>query len=155
MVSIRAMEAEDIDAILKLAAETPEAPQWDRTAYERILGPENSSPSSRTAWAAVSGPDLLGFAVDHLVADVCELESIVVAKSARRKGIGKALLKAVGSWSLASGARKLELEVRAGNVPAIEFYESTGLLREGLRRKYYCDPEEDAVLMGRHLYSDD
>jgi [ribosomal protein S18]-alanine N-acetyltransferase len=151
MVDVRAMAAEDIGAILKLAAETPEAPHWDRSAYELILSPDNEKRASRAAWVALNGSDLLGFTVVHLVAEVCELESIVVAKSARRKGVGKSLLNAVTDWSLASGARKLELEVRAGNEPAIAFYESAGLGREGLRIGYYRDPQEDAVLMGKRL----
>jgi ribosomal-protein-alanine N-acetyltransferase len=151
MVAVRAMAAEDIGAILKLAAETPEAPHWDRSAYEHILSTDNENRASRAAWVATDGPDLLGFTVVHLVVEVCELESIVVAKSGRRKGIGNALLNAASEWSMASRAHKLELEVRAGNGPAIAFYESAGLVREGLRASYYSDPQEDAVLMGKRL----
>ena len=148
---IRAMAPEDIDDILKLAAETREAPHWDRSAYEHILAIGEQTRTSRAAWVAADGSNLLGFAVVHLVAGGCELESIVVAKSARRKGIGKSLLDAAVEWSLASGAQKLELEVRAGNESAIAFYEIAGLRHEGLRIHYYSDPPEDAVLMGRSL----
>ncbi|MBV8114180.1 MAG: GNAT family N-acetyltransferase [Silvibacterium sp.] len=151
MVDIRAMAAEDIGAILKLASETPEAPHWDRSAYEQIPSPDKEMRASRAAWVATNGRDLLGFTVVHLVAEVCELESIVVAKPAQRKGVGKSLLNAVTEWSLASGAQKLELEVRADNEPAIAFYESAGLIREGLRIGYYRDPQDDAVLMGKRL----
>jgi [ribosomal protein S18]-alanine N-acetyltransferase len=155
MASLRAMASGYIEAVLKLAAETPEAPHWDRSAYERISPPWSEDPPSRAAWVAVNGPDLLGFAVAQLVAGVCELEFIVVAGASRRKGIGRSLLETVIDWSLASGAQKLQLEVRAGNESAIAFYESAGFIREGLRHRYYRDPEEDAVLMGKRLYSDD
>lgn len=156
MAGVWAMAAGDIDAVLKLESATPQAPHWDRAVYERIVAPGTGNPASRAAWVAVNGLDLLGFAVAHLVSEeVCELESIVVAKSARRKGTGRVLLSAVSGWAVGSEAQKLELEVRAGNASAIAFYESAGFLREGVRLGYYRDPEEDAVLMGRLLYSDD
>ena len=155
MASLRAMISGDIEAVLKLAAETPEAPHWDRAAYERIISSVGEDSTPRAAWVAVNGPDLLGFAVAQIVAGVCELEFIVVTSAARRKGIGRSLLETVIDWSLASGAHKLQLEVRAGNNSALAFYQQAGFLREGLRRRYYRDPEEDAVLMGKRLYSDD
>jgi [ribosomal protein S18]-alanine N-acetyltransferase len=155
MLVIRAMASADVDTVVKLAADTPEAPQWDNTAYERILSREEKEPTSRTAWLAFEGSDLLGFAVAHLVAGHCELESIVVAKCVRRTGIGKSLLGAVSDWALSQGSRKLELEVRAGNQSAVAFYECAGFIREGLRPGYYRDPDDDAVLMGKLLYSDD
>lgn len=155
MLVIRAMTSGDIDAVLKLAAIIPETPQWDRTAYERMFVSDHEQAASRAAWVALNGLDLLGFAVAHLVSGICEIESIAVAESARRKGIGRSLLNAVIQWSRASGAQKLELEVRVGNESAIASYEGVGLRREGLRRRYYQDPEEDAVLMGKRLYSDD
>jgi len=49
----------------------------------------------------------------------------------------------------------MELEVRAGNETAVRFYERAGMVREGARRGYYRDPDEDALLMGKSLYSDD
>ncbi len=155
MASLRAMISGDIDAVLKLAAETPEAPHWDRAAYERIVSSVGGNSTPRAAWVVVSGPDLLGFAVAQLVAGVCELEFIVVTSAARQKGVGRSLLETVTDWSLAGGAQKLQLEVRAGNNSALAFYQRAGFLREGLRRRYYRDPEEDAVLMGKRLYSDD
>jgi ribosomal-protein-alanine N-acetyltransferase len=155
MLTIRPMTSGDIDTVLKLEAETPEAPHWDRAVYERMLAQENENAHHRVAWVAVNELKLLGFVVAHFVAGVCEIESIAVSKSARRMGIGRSLLNAVTHWAQAGSAHKLELEVRAGNESAIGFYERAGFLREGLRRGYYRDPDDDAVLMGKHLYSGD
>jgi [ribosomal protein S18]-alanine N-acetyltransferase len=154
MLAIRTLIASDVDAVLKLEARTPEAPHWNRVDYERILASHDEK-ASRAAWIAAEGSDLIGFVVGHLIAGVCEVESIVVASFARRLGIGKSLLDTLAGWALASGAQKLELEVRAGNRSAIAFYENAGFSREGLRPSYYRDPEEDAVLMGKPLYSGD
>jgi len=155
MLIVRRIAYHDIDAIMMLQSETPDAPHWDRAVYERIITPADENIASRLAWVAADGAELFGFAVAHLVADVCELESIGVAKSVRRKGIGRALLNAVTDWCSVSGAQKLELEVRSRNSSAIAFYESTGLVREGFRPGYYRDPEDDAILIGKRLYSDD
>ncbi|MBV8631043.1 MAG: GNAT family N-acetyltransferase [Silvibacterium sp.] len=155
MFAIRAMAPRDLDAVLKLTDETPEAPRWDRAVWEDIVASVDQRTAVRKGFIAANRLDLLGFAAAHLVAGVCELESIAVAKSARRTGIGSALLNAVAGWALARGARKLELEVRAANASAIAFYERAGLLNEGLRPGYYHDPQDDAALMGKSLYSND
>ena len=155
MIVVRPMAAEYLEAVLSLEVATPEAPHWGRVAYERVLSADSKTAGRRAAWVALDGHELQGFAAAHLIVDVCELELIVVAESARRQGIGTILLDAVMTWALASRARKLDLEVRAGNESAICFYLKAGMLREGLRRGYYRNPEEDAILMGKSLYSGD
>ncbi len=153
MIDIRAMAVEDIDRILSLEARTPEAPHWDRAAFERFLVEPDTEDVRYAALVATHGRDLIGFAIARQVLDICELESIVIAENLRRMGIGKALLKAVTTWCLAHGAVRIELEVRAGNENAIRFYQKAGLIKEGLRRDYYRDPDEHAVLMGKGLDS--
>jgi [ribosomal protein S18]-alanine N-acetyltransferase len=151
MVVIRRMAAGDLDQVMSLAAGTPEAPQWDRAVYERNLVVSDIESLRQGIWVAEDAGRLAGFAAARLVADICEIEAIAVVESARRKGVGSALLRAASAWASALGAQKMELEVRAGNERAIRFYETAGWLREGLRRGYYSNPNEDAVLMGKSL----
>src|SRR5271165_821618 len=153
MIAIRAMAAADLDRVLSLEARTCEAPHWERAAYERFLVTSDAGDVRYAALVAVHEHELRGFAVARLVLDVCEFESIVIAENARRMGIGKALMMAVANWSAAHGGVRMVLEVRAGNENAIRFYESSGLVKEGLRRDYYRHPNEDAVLMGKALDS--
>jgi [ribosomal protein S18]-alanine N-acetyltransferase len=154
MIAIRAMTAEDLDGVLKLEMRTPEAPHWVRSTYEHLLLNPDTSAVRHAAWVAMDGQDLMGFAAARMVLDVYELESIVVADGARRKGTGRALLNVVSNWALDHGAVRMELEVRAGNETAIRFYEKAGLSKDGLRPGYYRDPDEDAVLMGKCLNSE-
>lgn len=74
---------------------------------------------------------------------------LMVAKSARRQGVGKALLEAAVEWARASGVRKLELHVFPWNEPAILLYEQFGFEREGFRKGHYSRAGEDvdAILM--------
>jgi len=157
MIAIRAATVDEIDRVLSLAARVPEAPQWDRTAYERFLSPDTNIRSNirSAAWLADDGQEIVGFAMVTLVVDVCELESIGVAEDFRKKGIGGALLNTALEWAAQQGARKIELEVRASNETAIRFYERAGMMREGVRRGYYRHPDGDALLMGKGLYSED
>jgi [ribosomal protein S18]-alanine N-acetyltransferase len=147
---IRRMIATDMDAVLSLEQQTPEAPHWKREDYEDCLSPEAAS-LQRAAFVAESQNGVLGFSVAKLIAGVAELETVVVALSVRQQGIGEALLQAAVSWAQEQGATRFELEVRSSNHRAIRLYERSGMRREGLRPGYYQSPVEDALLMGMTL----
>ena len=74
---------------------------------------------------------------------------LMVAATARRRGIGWALLEQAVEWAGLSGVRKLELHVFPHNEPAIRLYERFGFVREGLRRGHYRRGRGyvDAILM--------
>ncbi len=83
------------------------------------------------------------------VADV----GLMVAKDARRKGVGWALLEAAVYWARSSGVRKLELHVFPWNEPAIRLYERFGFEREGFRKGHYhrAGEDVDAILMAYRI----
>lgn len=149
--TIRRMTAGDIDGVVSLAAEIPEAPQWSREDYERCCVSDEAATLQRAGFVAEASGPLLGFSAGKLVAGICELESIAVVPETRGQGIGGALLEALIGWARVKGANRMELEVRASNIRAIKLYEQSGLRREGLRPAYYSSPEEDALLMGMSL----
>jgi ribosomal-protein-alanine N-acetyltransferase len=148
MPAIRPAGRDDLDQLMRLAAATPESPRWDRTIYENFLSP---SDSPRRLFIAESGGSLTGFAAAQIIADICELESIAVAPAARRSGIGADLFATILEWARKHAVSRVQLEVRAGNAAAIAFYERAGFRRDGLRRGYYSDPPEDALLLSLPL----
>ncbi|HZT52935.1 MAG TPA: GNAT family protein [Gaiellaceae bacterium] len=79
------------------------------------------------------------------VADI----GLMVARDARRRGVGTALLQAAVGWAREAGVRKLELHVFPWNDAAIALYESFGFEREGYRKRHYRRGGEyvDAILM--------
>lgn len=145
---IRAFAPGDLEAVMRLASAVPEAPHWSRSTYESFL---DAGAPEKQAFVAEDASRVIGFVAGQIAADVCELESIVVDSCCRRSGVGKRLTAAWMAWARERGAVKAQLEVRCGNHAAINFYEHEGFQREGLRRKYYRDPEEDALLMGMAL----
>jgi ribosomal-protein-alanine N-acetyltransferase len=62
-------------------------------------------------------------------------------------GAGRVLCRAVIEWCQSLNAGHILLEVRASNIAAIGLYGSLGFVKESRRKRYYQDPEEDAVMM--------
>jgi ribosomal-protein-alanine N-acetyltransferase len=163
LVRLRRAAPSDLAAILALERATENAPHWPAKAYEDLL----ATPAAErlTAEPAIQrclfvaetsaqsevqrDPQLAGFAVGLVPpADrVGELESVVVASSQRRSGVGRALCSAVFDWCHTQGATEVMLEVRATSVAAIALYSSLGFTATGRRPRYYRDPEDDALLL--------
>lgn len=155
---IRPMRSDDLHAVLAVAATCPEAPSWQRADYAAYLAP--APPLLRAAFVAVTSGWITGFAAATLLLDPpetadpenrAEIDSMAVHSGARRQGIGSALLVAVFAWAAGYGGRRITLEVRASNAAAIALYERHGFRREGLRPRYYADPIDDALLLGKPL----
>lgn len=98
------------------------------------------------ALVAEKDGEVLGYAAGSLVVDVAELQRLVVAGPARRRGVARALLDALLALARDAGARRLLLEVRADNEGARAFYAASGLVEVGRRPRYYRDGEAALVL---------
>jgi [ribosomal protein S18]-alanine N-acetyltransferase len=151
--TIRPMRAEDLGAVLAIAAASPEAPRWREADYGAYLEPEPHPPRLRMAMVAEAGMRVAGFASATLLLDGvenrCEVDTMAVDPGVRQQGVGAALLEAVMAWAADRGARRLGLEVRASNAAALMLYRRRGFAEEGWRRGYFADPEEDALVLGR------
>jgi len=144
---IRPMTAADLDPVLAIARNLPQAPHWPRSAYLIAINPESTP--RRIALVAVGRQpgSILSFAVASLLPPQAELETIAVAADIQRLGLGERLFQALAAKLKAAGVDELQLEVRASNQPALAFYQALGFVKTSLRPSYYADPIEDAVLM--------
>jgi [ribosomal protein S18]-alanine N-acetyltransferase len=138
---------------MRLEVQSATAAHWTEDQYRQALqreGPEplllvaEASPSNQTGRDVNTG--ILGFLVASHVAPEWELENIVVAPRARRKGLGKRLLGALLSAARETNSSAVFLEVRESNTAACTLYERAGFEQAGLRKSYYLDPTEDAIL---------
>jgi ribosomal-protein-alanine N-acetyltransferase len=148
---LRPARASDLDAIVTLERATDNAPHWPSAAYAAIL---DSIAPQRSLIVAHLDEAVIGFAVGLMHSapqdsseSSAELESVVVAASVRRSGIGRELCRAVIDWCRARRATEVVLEVRAASAGAIALYAALGFAQTGRRPGYYRDPEDDAVLM--------
>lgn len=150
-MQVRPAEAGDFRGVWEIQAATREAPQWSEATWRALLGADGGGGHpARIAFVAEDAEGtLVGFAVASCVAEIAEVESIAVEAGARRQGMGRGLLDAVIAWAGGRGATAIVLEVRASNVAARRLYAGMGFSEQGERRRYYREPEEDAVLFRR------
>ena len=88
------------------------------------------------------------------VLDEGDVTNVAVRRDRQREGIGNFLMESMIRLAEERGITMIHLEVRAGNEAAIRLYERQGFVRDGLRKGYYTDPTEDAVLMTRTAVSE-
>ena len=96
---------------------------------------------------AQEGQTLLGYVGSQTCLDETDMMNIAVSPASRRQGVARALIEALVSALRERGSKQLTLEVRASNGPARQLYESLGFLQVGLRKNYYRNPKEDALIL--------
>lgn len=99
---------------------------------------------------------LLGFCACWIVAGEVHINSLAIAPAVRRQGHARRLLREVFRSAAREGAHAATLEVRRSNTAAVALYTALGFAVEGVRRDYYEQPREDALILWRHgLAADD
>ena len=153
-MTVRLASAADLEAVIQLERAIAEAPHWSEAEYAAMLVPMSGS-VRRCLFVAECDVGMVGFAVGKVIGvgpeSSSELESVAVAASVRRAGVGRALCIEVIAWCRAQGAAAIELEVRAASAGAIALYLGLGFVVEGRRPGYYRGPMDDAVLMRLEL----
>lgn len=90
---------------------------------------------------------ILGYGVLRVLADEGEIQRIAVYPHYRRQGIARKLMDAMVAFARTRGVRAIALEVREGNLGARNLYDSYGFRQEAVRKGYYHNPAEDAIIM--------
>ena len=104
--------------------------------------------SSLDTWLVLEeGGDLLGYCVFRIIAGEGELLRIAVLPEYRGRGLSKKLMGRLVEYSRKKGVESLSLEVRESNKKARNLYKSYGFEEETIRKNYYLDPCENAVIM--------
>ena len=95
--------------------------------------------------------DIVGYCIIYYVMDEGEIARIAVDKKMRRKGVGCGLLDYVCECCKIKNINRLLLDVRESNVPALNLYRSFGFAEDGIRKNFYQNPTEHAVLMSMSI----
>ncbi|HVM45231.1 MAG TPA: ribosomal protein S18-alanine N-acetyltransferase [Candidatus Thermoplasmatota archaeon] len=135
-------DLEEVEGIERASYTTP----WSRSMFAG----EVTKPSSLClgAFDADDGT-LVGYAIVSRYVDAWHVMNIAVAPEARRRGIARALLAHLFDLTGSESRRGYTLEVRVSNAAAIALYEGAGFRPRGIRRGYYTDNREDALIMWR------
>ncbi len=139
----RMMEAGDLEIVEKLEQSSFSDP-WSAKLLQEALDSKWD-----TLFVAEYHGQVCGYAALRVLAGEGEIQRIAVFPEYRRMGIGRELMEAMVAFSCGQGAEDMTLEVRAGNTAAIGLYKSYGFAKEGLRKGYYHNPVEDALIMWR------
>jgi ribosomal-protein-alanine N-acetyltransferase len=129
-----------IEAIEKRAYPTP----WSRSMFASEL----AKPTS-ICLGAFEGDELVGYVINSRYVDAWHVMNVAVDPDRHRRGIATALLQRLFELTREDERRGYTLEVRVSNAGAIRLYEQLGFEARGIRRGYYTDNREDALIMWR------
>ena len=118
---------------------------------EKMLAEHLANPCSLTLAAVGDTGRLLGYVGLLAVVDEGYITNVAVRPDCRCQGVASSLLQALEARGSARNLTFLTLEVRQSNAPARALYDKLGYLQAGLRRNYYENPREDAIIMTKTL----
>ena len=140
MIPMNESHVAQVAALEKLCFSDP----WS----EASITSELENPLSLWLIAEENGA-VCGYVGSQTVLDETDMMNIAVHPDCRRKGIAAALITELVSRLKARGSRILRLEVRESNLPAIALYKAMGFTQLGLRKNYYRNPKENALILGK------
>jgi ribosomal-protein-alanine N-acetyltransferase len=142
-VDIRRLQMKDLGAIEEIEQRSYPTP-WSRSMFAGEL----AKPAS-LCFGAFEGERLVGYMIISRYVDAWHVMNIAVDPEHRRHGIATALMEKLFELTDDGARRGYTLEVRTSNEGAIRLYERLGFRPRGIRRGYYTDNREDALIMWR------
>ena len=141
MIHFRTLLPEDAEAVANIERESFPTP-WSREDFWR-----EASNDFACYIVALEDTDIIGFGGCWISFEEAQVTNIALTSAQRGRGLGKALMARLMRAAAARGAERMTLEVRPSNTPALRLYEGLGFAAVGIRKKYYQDNDEDAILM--------
>ncbi|AKX94999.1 ribosomal protein S18-alanine N-acetyltransferase [Neomoorella thermoacetica] len=105
-------------------------------------------------YVALDGQKVIGYAGMWIILDEAHITNVAVHPDYRGRRLGEVLLRVLMQEAVYLGADRMTLEVRVSNHSAQRLYERLGFVRAGVRRGYYNDNREDAIIMWKHLFEE-
>lgn len=140
-ITIRRMTMDDVDGVYAVEISTF-VDAWSRDAFVSDM----KNPVARYLVAEQDGK-IIGYAGAWVILDESHITNIAVLKEHRGQGTGKRLTRDLLQYLSNLGAAYATLEVRRSNEVAQNLYKSLGFIQLGVRKRYYTDNNEDALLM--------
>jgi ribosomal-protein-alanine N-acetyltransferase len=145
---LRRIDQRDLAAVEEIERASYPTP-WSQAMFAAEL----RKPSSLALGAFAEDDELVGYAFVSRYVDAWHVMNVAVSPEHRRHGVATALLERLFEVTAADPRRGYTLEVRVSNADAIRLYERLGFESRGIRRAYYTDNREDALIMWREAVS--
>ena len=137
------MTEADIDGVLEISSLSFKTP-WSKESYIQEL-----SNSLANYIVAKCDNKIVGFVGTWIIIDEAHITNIAVHPDFRRNNIASTLLDALIELTKNAKCNAYTLEVRSSNIPAQKLYKKYGFVEQGIRKNYYQDNKEDAIIMWR------
>lgn len=145
----RPMELKDVTQVHLVERSSFPAP-WSRS----IFVSEVTLNDNAIYIVAISNDRVVGYAGLWVILDEGHITTLAVDPNFRRLGIGRKLMEELTLRSIKRGIVRMTLEVRVSNHKAQRLYEKLGFVPQGIRKEYYLNDKEDALIMWRELGED-
>ena len=143
-ISVREAAIEDIGEIAQLEKENFSLP-WSENAIRESM-------EQKTLFlVAEKEGEIIGYMGLTMVLDEGYVTNVAVTKNSRKTGVGTLLMNKAIDLGLLKGLSFISLEVRASNQNAISLNDRLGFKNEGIRKNFYDNPKEDAIIMTRRF----
>ena len=133
------------------AAHVSQVAELERICFADPWSEKSVASELDNKWAlwlvALEDDAVVGYIGSQTAVDETDVMNVAVHPDHRRQGIAEALIEKLVQELKARGSHALMLEVRSSNAPAIALYEKLGFLQVGLRKNYYRNPKEDALIL--------
>ena len=145
---IREMRSSDREPVISLEQKG----NWNPWSWEQFkLSSLKSTPSRNTVYIEENSKDLLGYLCSSIIPPEAEIQNICVNPESRRQHIGQKLLEDFIDWSEDNNITKIFLEVREKNLPAKSLYRKYHFELLDIRKNYYHNPIDNALLYALKL----
>ncbi|MBO5178340.1 MAG: ribosomal protein S18-alanine N-acetyltransferase [Lachnospiraceae bacterium] len=144
-MQIRPMTKNDCEQVAAIEAVSFSIP-WSLKAFTDTVEKDNFR-----YFVADEAGEILGYCGFLFVLDEAEIPNVCVKSSARKQGVGKKMMNALIEEAKKLGISTLFLEVRESNAAARALYKSLGFIEDGIRKNFYEQPVEHAILMSKAL----
>jgi ribosomal-protein-alanine N-acetyltransferase len=143
-IEFRQMELVDIPAVVDVEYQSFPIP-WTAAAFRNEL---TNNMLAKYMVLTINGV-VAGYAGMWLIVDEAHVTNVAIHPDFRGQGLGEQLMHELGRVAAYMGMRAMTLEVRVSNVRAIRLYTKMGFEEAGVRKGYYSDNGEDALVMWR------
>lgn len=145
-VIIRPMKITDIEQVLTVESLSFSKP-WTKKSFEHEL----TDNIFAYYYVADNNEKIIGYAGMWIIIDEAHITNIAVHPSYRGLGIGEKLIYNLILEAIKLGANKMTLEVRETNILAQKLYSKLGFTKAGIRKGYYTDNNENAIIMWKNI----
>ncbi len=143
-IVVKKMEKADVDSVFEIEKASYGEHHWSK---ESFLNEVQNKISSYFAAQNKQNGVILGYLGSWMIIDECHITNVAVHPEYRRQKIAEKLLISLIDECYEKLIKYITLEVRVSNIPAINLYEKFGFKSVGVRKKYYQDNDEDALIM--------